>query len=246
MQHQRPSNRSRPPARHRTPAPSHTCPVPRLSAAARREQLIGEATRLFSERGFGGTTTKEIAQAARITEALIFRHFPHKDDLYNAILEEKARDAGTDRWVDELRAAAETGDDIEVLRRLMSLIVTHGRQDPEFLRLMLYAALGRREMMREFRTRHMAPVYQEVLRFVKAGQRAGRFRPENPHAVARVLMGVPSYHAMLESLLGGDTLGNVGEDAADIYARMLLAALVTPVVGGTDEPGALIQKATQP
>jgi AcrR family transcriptional regulator len=201
---------------------------------------------LFSERGFGGTTTREIARAARITEALIFRHFPHKEDLYDAILEEKAREAGTERWVDELRAAGETGNDLDVLRRLMSLIMTHGRQDPEFLRLMLHAALDRREMMREFRTRHMAPVYQEVVRFVEAGQRDGRFRPENPHAVARVLMGVPSYHAMLDSLLGGDTLGDVGEDAPDIYARMLLAALVAPVVGCNDEPRPIVQKATQP
>lgn len=205
--------------------------VGRLPAATRRCQLIAAATRLFSERGFGGTTTREIAEAAGMNEALIFRHFPHKEELYAAILEEKAREAGTEGWVAALRASAETGNDLDVLRRLMSLIMRHGRQDPQFLRLMLHAALDHREMMREFRTRHLAPLYGELLRFVEAGQRAGRFRSENPHALARVLMAVPSYHAMLDGLLGGDTLGEVGDDAAEIYARMLLAALVTPSAG---------------
>lgn len=47
-------------------------------------------------------------------------------------------------------------------------------------------------------------------------------------------MAVPSYHAILDGLLGGDTLGEVGDDAAEIYARMLLAALVTPAAGSEE------------
>lgn len=223
------SIRSRSVAPGRRPAPTEACDrAGRLPAATRRCQLITAATQLFAERGFEGTTTREIAQAAGINEALIFRHFPHKEELYAAILEEKAREAGTEGWVAELRASAETGDDLDVLRRLMSLIMRHGREDPQFLRLMFYAALDHREMMREFRTRHLAPLYQELLRYVEAGQRVRKFRPGDPHALARVLIAVPSYHAMLDGLLEGDTLGEVGDEAAEIYARMLLAALVTP------------------
>lgn len=203
----------------------------RFAAGTRREQLIAVATRLFSERGFAGTTTRQIAQAADMNEALIFRHFPHKEDLYAAILETKARRAGTEAWVAELRVAAETGDDLAVLRRLMSLIMRHGRKDPEFLRLMLHAALDQREMMQEFRTRHLAPLYGELLRFVEAGQCARRFRAGTPHALARVLMAVPSYHALLDGVLGGDSLGEVGDDADEIYACMLLAALEAPGAG---------------
>jgi AcrR family transcriptional regulator len=203
----------------------------RFAAGTRRDQLIAVATRLFSERGFAGTTTRQIAQAADMNEALIFRYFPHKEELYVAILEAKARRAGTEAWVAELRAAAEAGGDFAVLRRLMILIMRHGRQDPEFLRLMLHAALDQREMMQEFRTRHLAPLYGEILRFVEAGQCARRFRGGPPHALARVLMAVPSYHAILDGVLGGDTFGEVGDDAAEIYACMLLAALEAPGAG---------------
>lgn len=221
------------------PLPKSASPRPRgraakrLSGAARRERLIAVATQLFSDRGFRATTTREIANAAGVTEAIIFRHFAHKADLYEAILEVKAREAGTERWVDELREAAASGGDLKVLKRLLALIMDHSQQDPQFLRLMLHAALDQREMMREFRSRHLAPLYQELVKFVERGQRAKRFRHDNPHALARVLLAVPSYHALLDTLLGGDTLGQVGDEAADVYARMMLDALSMP---GAAEP----------
>jgi AcrR family transcriptional regulator len=199
-----------------------------LSGTDRRRGLIDAATRLFAERGFGSTTTREIAQAANVTEAMIFKHFAHKEQLYETILEQKAGEAGTAAWVSELKAASATGDALAVLQRLLFLIMAHSRRDPEFLRLMLRAAMDHREMIRAFRTRHLAPLYQELVRFVQAGQKAGQFRRGNPHAIARVLLAVPSYHALLDILLGGDTLGPVGEEAPGIYADMLLAALMTP------------------
>ena len=58
----------------------------RLTAAERRAQLIEVAISVFGQRGFRGATTKAIADAAGISEATIFRHFPSKDDLYVAAL----------------------------------------------------------------------------------------------------------------------------------------------------------------
>ena len=87
MDHAKTSIRSRS-ASGRKPAGIQTRRGERLSAATRRDQLIDAATRLFSERGFEGATTREIARAAGMNEALIFRHFPHKEELYAAILEE--------------------------------------------------------------------------------------------------------------------------------------------------------------
>src|SRR6202142_3102025 len=59
----------------------------RMSATDRRNQLIDVAIDLFSRKGFAGTTTKEIAGAAGVSEAIIFRHFATKRDLYTAIIE---------------------------------------------------------------------------------------------------------------------------------------------------------------
>src|SRR5258708_27092279 len=60
--------------------------VVRLDAAARRQAIVEAALPLFARKGFLGTTSKEIAEAAHVSEALVFKHFPSKAALYEAIL----------------------------------------------------------------------------------------------------------------------------------------------------------------
>ena len=55
----------------------------------RRKQLLGIAIETFAQKGFGGTKTKDIAAAAGISEAILFRHFASKEDLYHAILDSR-------------------------------------------------------------------------------------------------------------------------------------------------------------
>src|SRR6516162_9934163 len=54
----------------------------RLDADERRKAIVTAALPLFARNGFAGTTTREIAEAADISEALLFRHFPSKRQLY--------------------------------------------------------------------------------------------------------------------------------------------------------------------
>src|SRR5438067_11309350 len=65
----------------------------RLSATDRRQQILGVATQLFARQGFNGTTTRQIAEKAHVNEAIIFRHFPTKDDLHWGVLDEKVQRA---------------------------------------------------------------------------------------------------------------------------------------------------------
>jgi len=58
---------------------------PRLRADQRREAILDAATPLFAERGFNAVTTREIAQAADVSEALLYRHFSSKRDIFTAI-----------------------------------------------------------------------------------------------------------------------------------------------------------------
>src|SRR5260370_21398503 len=58
----------------------------RLDSDERRKAIVAAAVPLFARKGFTGTTTKELAEAAGISEALLFRHFPSKKNLYGEIL----------------------------------------------------------------------------------------------------------------------------------------------------------------
>jgi AcrR family transcriptional regulator len=58
----------------------------RLDGEERKRSIVEAAMPLFARRGFSGTTTKEIARQAGVSEALLFQHFPSKAALYREIL----------------------------------------------------------------------------------------------------------------------------------------------------------------
>jgi AcrR family transcriptional regulator len=60
--------------------------VPRLSAEARKEAIVEAVQDVFAAKGFDGTTTRELAKAAGVSEALLYKHFPSKESLYAAML----------------------------------------------------------------------------------------------------------------------------------------------------------------
>lgn len=60
----------------------------RMDAAARREQILNTACGLFYEYGYDGVTTKQLAEALGCSEGLIFKYFPSKDAIYQALLQE--------------------------------------------------------------------------------------------------------------------------------------------------------------
>lgn len=63
----------------------------RLPSRQRRDAIVGAVKGAFAEKGFDGTTTRELARAAGVSEALLYRYFPSKDSLYAAMLEACAR-----------------------------------------------------------------------------------------------------------------------------------------------------------
>src|SRR6266436_1137716 len=60
-------------------------PRSKLSCEERRVAIINAVRRVFAEKGFDGTTTRELAAAAGVSEALLFKHFPNKEALYSAM-----------------------------------------------------------------------------------------------------------------------------------------------------------------
>ena len=57
----------------------------KLSSEERRAAIISAVRKVFAERGFHGTTTRALASAAGVSEALLFKHFPNKEALYSAM-----------------------------------------------------------------------------------------------------------------------------------------------------------------
>src|SRR5580692_4754342 len=102
----------------------------RMTGNDRRNQLIEVAIDLFSRKGFGGTTTREIAAAAGVTEAIIFRHFATKQDLYKAILDTRCNSPEAQTWFAETQQFMDRNDDEGLFRLLISKIIEGTRRDP--------------------------------------------------------------------------------------------------------------------
>ncbi|HVT90834.1 MAG TPA: TetR/AcrR family transcriptional regulator [Tepidisphaeraceae bacterium] len=93
----------------------------RLKAPQRREQLMDVATRLFARTGYEATTTAAIAQAARVTEPILYRHFNSKQELFVAIVREVSKET-LEQWQ---KLIADVADPAEKLRRVSVAMPEH-------------------------------------------------------------------------------------------------------------------------
>src|SRR5882672_11092420 len=151
-----------------------------MAGDERRMQILGVAVSLFSQRGFRGTTTKEIAQAAGISEAMVFRHFATKQELYNAILDHKACSGTAYSTCDVVANAVAAKDDRAVFEQLAYNALGIHEQDPEFHRLLLHAALEGHELAAMFWERNVRPVYQFLGSYIRGRQGEGAMLEMNP------------------------------------------------------------------
>lgn len=116
--------------------------------ARERAQAIMKATlRLFARKGLAGTTTRQIARAAGVSEALLFKHFPTKDDLYRAIL--RAKIAEGERFLPLGHELDALGDE-EFFVHIAATIMRRVALDDSFLRLWLECALAGHGLARAF------------------------------------------------------------------------------------------------
>jgi AcrR family transcriptional regulator len=170
----------------------------RLSLAERRRQLIDVARRVFAERGFRGATTRQIAVAAGVTEALIFQHFPDKDSLYAAILDMQASTSSNDEWLSSLEAC-NPEDEAAVIRILYAGLIAQHERDPDLLRLMVFSALEDHPLSRHVHGR-ATRLYRFLEAFITRGQRAGRFRPGSAGFLARATIALPIHYILQRQL----------------------------------------------
>ncbi len=172
----------------------------RMAGDERKLQILRVAVSLFSQRGFRGTTTKEIAQASGVSEAMVFRHFANKEELYNAILDHKACSGDA---VDPERMVADAlkkKDDRAVFEGLAFGALEHHESDPEFQRLLLYSALEGHELTEMFFEKFVRRVYEFLGNYIRERQRDGAFVKIDPAIVVRAFIGMIIHHSLNNNL----------------------------------------------
>jgi len=200
----------------------------RMAGEERRSQILAVAVSLFSNRGFRGTTTKEIAHAAGVSEAMVFRHFATKEELYAAILDHKA--CGNDRF-DPAALSADAikrKDDRAVFESLALAALDHHEKDPEFQRLLLHSALEKHQLAQMFFNEFVHPVYEFLSRYIRERQRDGAFAEIDPAIVVRCFIGMVMHQSLNNNLWDPERrLLNISNEAAAKHFTEILLHGIT-------------------
>jgi AcrR family transcriptional regulator len=172
----------------------------RIAAPDRKRQILAVATSLFARQGFAGTTTRQIAQQAEVNEALIFRHFLTKEELYWAVLEAKILEAAPAERMQEAMASAEG---VAVFENVAHEILERRAKDDTLSRLLMFSGLEKHELAERFFSTYVAAYYERLADHIRHLIRAGTLRDIDPLLAARAFLGMVIYHSWIQEVYGG-------------------------------------------
>lgn len=199
----------------------------RKPASVRKEQILVAAGELFARKGFAGTTTRELASAAGLNEALLFRHFGSKEEIYWAVLEQRCRLGEGRRRME--RRIEEGGSDFELFAGIAEDILERHREMPQLMRLFLFSALESHSLSdRMFRT-YSAQFFETLAAHIEKRKIDGAFRADvNPLLAARGFIGMIFYHHMVQNIFGGKQYQSFDpKQVADALAEIWLRGVVS-------------------
>ncbi|MBL8148919.1 MAG: TetR/AcrR family transcriptional regulator [Blastocatellia bacterium] len=199
----------------------------RMSGEDRRRAILESAMSVFSIKGFNGATTKEIAKKVGVSEAIIFRHFPTKQDLYSATLNYKASESLKQLW-SSCEEAMQRRDDERVFYTLAYEILEMYRKDPGLLRLLYFCALEGHEMAKAFANTTGKTARDKLSRYIQERVDAKAFRNVDAANATRSFFGVVSHRAIQRELFQDNELQNISSselanEIVDIFLRGVIA-----------------------
>ena len=209
-----------------------------MAGDERRPQILRVAMRLFSQKGFRGTVTKEIARAAGVSEAMVFRHFATKEELYSAILDHKACLHDEMDPLQMVAEAIERKDDRAVFEGIALSALTQHDSDPEFQRLLLHSALEEHDLAHMFWEKFVRRVYRSLGNYIRERQRDGAIIDVEPAMVVRAFIGMVMHHSLNNNLWDPkrSLLRISNEVAAREFARILLNGVAAKPEGKPPAP----------
>src|SRR3954464_13896520 len=160
----------------------------RVTAQDRKEQILDVASSLFARKGFQGTTTREIAQRARVNEAILFRHFASKESLYWAVIDDRC--TRSHRRVNMQATLDLQASDYEIFRVIAEDILRRSADDRSRTRLLLYSGLENHRLARRFFRTYVSRYYQILAGHIERPIAEGAFRRVDPLLAARGFMGM--------------------------------------------------------
>jgi AcrR family transcriptional regulator len=162
-------------------------PPPKGKKKLRKEEIVAEATKLFAERGYEGTSMGDLAERVGLRKASLFHHFESKDVLYATVLGQLL--VAVQKAI--LGAAMAEGSYVDRLDALTDALTETLGAEPHAARLLIREAMDWGPVMRERLATTIQDVLNASLEFARAGQKEGMFNPDlDPQHLIVSLIGV--------------------------------------------------------
>lgn len=170
--------------------------------------ILREATRQFAARGFDGTSVQSVAQAVGIRKPSLLYHFPSKDDLRRAVLENLL--AHWNEVLPRLLMAATSGP--QQFDAIFHETIAFFSEDRDRARLLLREVLDRPEEMRKLIEDHVQPWATVICDYIRKGQAQGRVRLDvDPEAYL-----VHAINLVISSIATWDCIASLNPQASEV------------------------------
>ena len=163
-------------------------------------RIVHAAVALFSRQGYQGTSTREIARLADVSEVTVFRYFERKEDIFWAALMASFRTIKP--RLDLLDKISHRDAPEVVLPKILSLFGDTATYSPELVRLVGVACLEVRGEVESVCHEHLSPLFSSIADYLEANIKSGRIRNLNPAilttAIALTIIAQPELSRLFE------------------------------------------------
>ena len=195
---------------------------PQQARRDRREDILQASLHLFAEKGFHGTSMRDIAREAEITEGLIYHYFESKRDLFRAIIDEYS-------FLPLLRTLPELAEQLDL--RALLIVLARGffdvlKQNTELARLLLQEVQVFPEEKEAFFADAVNESIMELARILE-GRMNERARAQvDPQVSARIFFNALLAFFVEQEILGGKHMlpadeGMYVEHLVDMFVKRL-------------------------
>ena len=188
-------------------------------------KVVHAAAQLFARQGYHGTSTREIARLADISENTLFRYFEHKEDLFWAAL--RSRLSGLELRRDLLSGIAGGASPEVVLPQILTQLVDTAILKPELLRLIAVAFIELRWKAAAVCYEYLSPIFSAVNTYFAANMQRGKLRNVDPSLLTAALATTVMLHPEFTKLIAGaQPPYSDSREAIQIYTKFWLDVLV--------------------
>jgi AcrR family transcriptional regulator len=200
-------------------------PRHRFGGERTAERILDAAEELFAERGYNGTTLRDVATRVGVRPPSLYNHFASKDALYAAVIER-----GVGPVIELLaRSAAAPADQSSDPGRLVSDVMAILAQRPGLPRLVQHETLAGGQRLTPILRSWIVPAFERAHELVAASPAAGRWSPEQIPllvlAMYHVVVGYFTFASLYRDLGGDELLGDAALEAQTRFLRELVGRL---------------------